>query len=92
MPVQRRRNPKATRQPEDYFGEALRERRKEVGLTQEEVAFQSGYHPTYIGQLERGAKNPSLRAIMSLAAVLKVQASELIGRVESLAAIQLRKP
>jgi transcriptional regulator with XRE-family HTH domain len=62
----------------------LRERRKEQGLTQEELAFQSGYHPTYIGQLERGAKNPSLRTIMSLAAVLDTLGSELVRRVEVL--------
>ena len=79
---QRRR--KSAKTPEDFFGQALREQRKERGLTQEELAFQSGYHPTYIGQLERGQKSPSLRAIMSLAQVLKTRGSELIKRVESL--------
>ena len=63
---------------------ALREFRKAAGVTQEDLAFQSGYHPTYIGQLERGKKSPSLRTIMKLAAVLGTSGSDLILRVEGL--------
>ena len=48
---------------------ALRELRKQRGLSQETLAFESGYHPTYIGQLERGKKSPSLRTIVSIATV-----------------------
>jgi transcriptional regulator with XRE-family HTH domain len=62
----------------------LRESRNGRGLTQEKLAFESGYHPTYIGQLERGKKSPSLRVIMALAAALNTRGSELIRRVESL--------
>ena len=80
---QRRRSPKRERTAEELFGEALRECRKERGLTQEELAFESGYHPTYIGQLERGKKSPSLRTIISLSAVLKTRGSELVNYVET---------
>jgi transcriptional regulator with XRE-family HTH domain len=69
--------------PEQLFGIVLREIRSEKGITQETLAFESGYHPTYIGQLERGVKNPSLRTIMSLAAILKEPAAEMIRRVEA---------
>ena len=82
--MQSRRSQKPVRTAEEFFGQALREHRKAKGLTQEELAFQSGYHPTYIGQLERGQKSPSLRAIFSLAGVLKTYSSELIKRVEDL--------
>jgi transcriptional regulator with XRE-family HTH domain len=82
--VQRRRSRIAQKTAEELFGQALREFRKERGLTQEELAFQSGYHPTYVGQLERGRKSPSLRAIICLASALKIYASELIKRVEIL--------
>jgi transcriptional regulator with XRE-family HTH domain len=61
----------------------LRELRKERGLSQETLAFESGYHPTYIGHLERGKKSPSLRAIMSLAGALGVPGSEILRRVEA---------
>jgi transcriptional regulator with XRE-family HTH domain len=71
---------------EALFGQVMRKIRKERGLSQEELAFQSGYHPTYIGQLERGKKSPSLRAIMRLSSALTIAGSELLGRVEALAA------
>ena len=69
---------------EHLFGQVLRDIRKERGLSQEDLAFQSGYHPSYIGQLERGRKSPSLRAIMSLAQVLTTSGSEILRRVEAL--------
>jgi DNA-binding XRE family transcriptional regulator len=68
---------------EALFGRALRDLRKERGLSQETLAFESGYHPTYIGQLERGKKSPSLRTIMRLAGVLQLPASEILKRVEA---------
>ena len=74
------------RTAEDLFGQVLREVRKTRGLSQEELAFESGYHPTYIGQLERGKKSPSLRAIMRLAKALGAPGSELLQRLEALEA------
>lgn len=68
---------------EDLFGQTLRELRKERGISQEHLAFESGYHPTYIGQLERGRKSPSLRAIMRIAGALKIPGSEILRRVEA---------
>ena len=83
--MQRHRSPTtATKTTEKLFGRVLREVRKGQGLSQEQLAFESGYHPTYIGQLERGVKSPSLRAIMSLAATLKIPGSELLRRLEAL--------
>ena len=75
----------ASRRSENLFGRVLRECRKSQTLTQEELAFRSGYHPTYVGQLERGKKSPSLRAILSLAEALGTPGSELLRRVEELA-------
>lgn len=69
---------------EHLFGEVLREARKQRGLSQEQLAFESGFHPTYVGQLERGLKSPSLRAITRLAGVLQTPGSELLRRVESM--------
>jgi transcriptional regulator with XRE-family HTH domain len=68
---------------EKTFGIVLRDIRKERGLSQETLAFESGYHPTYIGQLERGQKSPSLRTIMNLAAALATPGSEMVRRVEA---------
>ena len=83
--MQRHRSRTASKTPEEIFGEVLREARKGRGLSQEELAFKSGYHPTYIGQVERGKKSPTLRAVLRLSAVLDTLGSELLRRVESFA-------
>jgi DNA-binding XRE family transcriptional regulator len=81
---ERRSQGKARRPAESLFGTVLRALREGQGLTQEDLAFKSGYHPTYISQLERGRKSPSLRTIMSLAETLNTPGSELLRRVEAL--------
>src|SRR6266516_1355638 len=68
--------------PEKAFAKVLREVRKERGLSQEALGFDSGYHRTYIGMLERGLMNPSLRTILSLSSALEISAGDFVGRVE----------
>ncbi len=68
---------------ERLFGRVLQKLRTERGLSQEELGFESDYHRTYISQLERGQKNPSLKAIFRLARVLGIRPSEMIRRIES---------
>jgi len=68
---------------ERLFGRVLQELRTERGLSQEKLGFESDYHRTYISQLERGQKNPSLKAIFRLARALGVRPSEMIRRIES---------
>ena len=68
---------------ERLFGRILQQLRTERGLSQEELGFESDYHRTYISQLERGQKNPSLKAIFRLARALGVRPSEMIRRIES---------
>jgi len=67
---------------EEAFGSTLQDLRKARKLSQEELGFESGYHRTYISQLERGRKSPSLRTIFQLAAALKTPPSEMVLRVE----------
>ncbi|PWU05333.1 MAG: XRE family transcriptional regulator [Terriglobia bacterium] len=69
--------------PEEAFAKALREIRTERGFSQENLGFESGYHRTYMSMLERGKVNPSLRTILSLAAVLDIPAVEIVRRVEA---------
>jgi transcriptional regulator with XRE-family HTH domain len=66
------------------FARTLNELRRERHLTQEAVAFESGYHPKYISLLERGQYSPSLTTILELAEVLQISGAELVGRVERL--------
>jgi len=66
------------------FARVLLNLRDERGMTQEALAFDSGYHPKYISLLERGKNSPSLIAILEIARVLGITGSELVRRVESL--------
>ena len=62
---------------EKQFGERVRELRTNRGLSQEELAFKSGVHRTYLGGIERGERNPSLKNISAIAEALSVDISEL---------------
>lgn len=66
------------------FAQALRELREQQGLSQEELADRAGLHRTYISQVERGLKSPSLRTLERIAAALNMSASSLIHRAENL--------
>ena len=75
-------NAKRTQSLERIFGGILQDIRQKQGLSQEDLGFESGYHRTYISLLERGQKNPSLKAIFRLAKALKIKPSEIIKRIE----------
>jgi transcriptional regulator with XRE-family HTH domain len=60
------------------FGEHLRDLRKTKGLTQEELADNAGMHFTYVGQIERGIRNPSLVNLYKLAKALKITTGQLL--------------
>ena len=67
---------------EKIFGNELRKIRKEKGLSQEQLGFESNYHRTYISQLERGQKATSLKAVFRIAKALEIKPSELVSNVE----------
>lgn len=60
------------------FGEKFKLKRKETGLSQDEVALQSGIDRSYIGRIERGEVNISLEKVYLLAEVLNCKAMELL--------------
>ena len=55
---------------EKRFGSGVRALRKARGLSQEELAEISGLHRAYIGGIERGERNPSLKNIAAPAETL----------------------
>lgn len=62
---------------EKQFGERLKELRLSKGLSQEKLAFKSGMHRTYLGGIERGERNPSLKNIVAIAKALGVTLPQL---------------
>jgi len=61
------------------FGNRVRELRKARGLSQEELAGKADLHFTYVGAVERGERNLSLKAIQKIAHGLGVNISELFS-------------
>jgi transcriptional regulator with XRE-family HTH domain len=66
----------------ERFGYAVKVRREELGLTQEDLAEKAGIHRTYLSDVERGTRNLSLINIERLAAALAVSMSGLFAAVE----------
>ncbi|WP_426263974.1 helix-turn-helix domain-containing protein [Sphingomonas sp. PWP1-2] len=60
------------------LGENVRRLRIEQGLSQEELAFRAGMKRSYLSDLERGTRNPTVRALGRLAEALKVSSSSLL--------------
>ena len=57
----------------------LRKLRQASGLSQEAFADVAGIHRTYVSDLERGARNPTIAVVEKLAQGLGVTASELLA-------------
>ncbi len=58
-------------------GENVKLVRTKNGWSQEELAFRSGLHRTYVSGVERGAWNPTILVLGRLAAALGVPPAEL---------------
>ncbi len=62
----------------EKFGQKLQQVRKSKGVTQEELAAKVSMDRTYIGLIERGGRNPTVRTLYKIAKALKVNSSELL--------------
>ena len=61
------------------FGKAIRRRRRELDLSQEELAERAELHRTYISNIERGELNPSLETMEKLVKALNITVSDLFA-------------
>jgi transcriptional regulator with XRE-family HTH domain len=64
------------------FGRRLRELRAERSISQDDLARETDVHPTAIGRLERGSREPRLTTILRIARGLHVQPGELLNDLE----------
>jgi two-component system, response regulator len=62
------------------LGMAIKTERCVLGFSQEELAERAGLHRTYVSDVERGARNPSIASIEKLAQALKLSVSALFQR------------
>jgi len=64
------------------LGAAVRARRVDNEMSQEQLADASGLERSYVGRLERGGSQPTLLALLKLAKGLDCEVSVLVGQAE----------
>ena len=64
--------------PQKLLGEAIRKRRLELKLTQEELAEKADLHWTFVSGVERGQRNISVLNLYHIALALNVHVRDLI--------------
>lgn len=62
------------------LGQNVRAHRKARGMSQEQLALDAGMKRAYLSDLERGTRNPSIRALERLAIALGVEPADLVRR------------
>jgi transcriptional regulator with XRE-family HTH domain len=67
---------------EQAAGRVIADRRRKAHHTQESLAEACDVHPTYISQMERGLKSPTLRVLFRLATAMGVAPSALVKGIE----------
>lgn len=64
------------------LGQELRRARLAAGMTQESLSFSARVDRSYISQLERNLKSPTVDMLLRLCRVMGVWAAKIIARVE----------
>ena len=60
------------------LGQNIRRLREAKGWSQEDYADRAGIHRTYVSEIERGKRNPTISVVARLAAPLDVAAGKLL--------------
>ena len=66
------------------FGQVLREQRNTRGISQEALALSANVDRTFVSQMERGIRQPTLTTLCKLSEALDIQPSTLVARMEKL--------
>jgi len=62
----------------EKFGKRVRVERLKLDLSQEELAHEADSNRTYISDVERGTRNPSIEVVERIAAALDVKMGDLL--------------
>jgi transcriptional regulator with XRE-family HTH domain len=60
------------------LGSNVRKARKAKGMSQEELALEADMKRSYVSDLERGTRNPTVRALGRLALALDLEPGDLL--------------
>lgn len=63
-----------------FLGVTIKTERSVLGISQEELAARAGLHRTYVSDVERGARNPSIASVEKLAEALQLSVAALFER------------
>ncbi|WP_150650700.1 helix-turn-helix domain-containing protein [Pseudomonas fluorescens] len=66
------------------FGKVLRQKRKDAGLTQEQLAHEADVQRNYVSLIERGIHNPTIAVLFKLASALRCKPSDLVLSLEKM--------
>jgi len=61
-------------------GERLRLFRQQLGISQEQLAFKAGITPSYLGQVERGEKSPTIDSLEKVAKALNISLEQVFSK------------
>lgn len=64
------------------YASVLKRRRKEMMLTQEELACRAGLTRNYISLLEKSQRSPTLETIFSISKALEMKLSKMVSLIE----------
>ncbi|MFC0212092.1 helix-turn-helix domain-containing protein [Paenibacillus chartarius] len=67
---------------ENIFGEILRKHRKESKLSQEDLALNAEIDRSFLSEIERGIRKPTINTVFALCYALHIKPSDLIREVE----------
>lgn len=65
------------------FGKVFAEFQRNAGHTQEKLAFECVVHPTYISQIERVLKSPTVRKLVLFAKTAEVSPADRIAKLDA---------
>lgn len=69
--------------PNITLGKIISGLRQSAGLSQEELAERAGIHRTYVSQIERGLKSPTIVMLLKLSRALETEPSKIMRQLEA---------
>ena len=64
------------------LGQVIREKREKLGYSQESFAAEVGLHRTYIGQVERGEKNITIKNMLKISLALGEEPHKILSKIK----------